>query len=216
MHESANNFILFVKSILPDFFLNKIVLDVGGGDINGNNSYLFENCIYHVNDVIYAPNVTIISRTKDITFEPNSFDTIISSECFEHDPDYKLSFLKIYELLKPGGLFLFTCASTGRPEHGTRRTTPTDSYGTIGNIPDMIDYYYNLTIEDINDITSLDYVFSTWDSYYENNTHDLYFLGLKKDDNYNFKTLPIYKNIFVENTTSKLKMGEDTVEKIFL
>ena len=28
-------------------------------------------------------------------------------------------------MLKPGGLFFFTCGGSGRVEHGTRRTTPT-------------------------------------------------------------------------------------------
>jgi cyclopropane fatty-acyl-phospholipid synthase-like methyltransferase len=63
-----------------------------------------------------------VSKTKDLPFGNNTFDTIISSECFEHDPEYKESFIKIYNMLKPDGLFCFTCASTGRNEHGTRRT----------------------------------------------------------------------------------------------
>jgi hypothetical protein len=28
--------------------------------------FLFENCEYHGNDVIYANNVTIVSKTKDL------------------------------------------------------------------------------------------------------------------------------------------------------
>ena len=110
MHDQARDFTLFVKSILNDFFINKQVLDVGSGDINGNNRFLFENCQYVGNDVIQAPNVTIVSKTKDLPFEENTFDTIISTECFEHDPEYKESFIKIYNMLKPDGLFCFTCA----------------------------------------------------------------------------------------------------------
>mgnify|MGYP003324823520 CR=1 FL=1 len=71
------------------------MLDVGSGDINGNNNFLFENCEYNGNDVTEAKNVTIVSRTKDLPFEKESFDTIISTECFEHDPEYKESFLKM-------------------------------------------------------------------------------------------------------------------------
>jgi len=105
MHIQAQDFTLFVKKILSDFFINKVVLDVGSGDINGNNRFLFENCEYHGNDVIEANNVTIVSKTKDLPFEDNTFDTIISTECFEHDPEYKDSFVKIYNILKPDGLF---------------------------------------------------------------------------------------------------------------
>ena len=162
MHPDARDFTVFVKKIVGDFFINKHVLDVGSGDINGNNRFLFENCEYNGNDVIEAPNVTIVSKTKDLPFQSNTFDTIVSTECFEHDPEYKESFLKIYDMLKPDGLFCFTCASTGRPEHGTRRTTPQDSYGTIGKLDDMSDYYKNLTELDLNEVlklNSMGYIF---------------------------------------------------------
>ena len=179
MHEQARQFTLFIKSILPYYFHSKVVLDVGSGDINGNNRFLFENCIYQGNDVIQAPNVTIVSKTKDLPFPDNYFDTIVSTECFEHDPEYKESFLKIYKMLKPEGLFCFTCASTGRYEHGTRRTTPQDSYGTIGNLDDMSDYYKNLTETDLNEVLNLNELFSKWDTYYNAESNDLYFLGIK-------------------------------------
>ena len=137
MHPEANDFINFVKNTLSFYFINKIVLDVGAGDINGNNRHLFTNCDYNGNDVIESNNVTIVSLTKDLPFENEYFDTIVSTECFEHDPTYSESFNKIYDMLKPNGLFAFTCAGHGRYEHGTRRTTPNDSYGTIGNIENM-------------------------------------------------------------------------------
>lgn len=74
----------------------------GSGDINGNNCELFKNCSYEGNDVIKAKNVTIVSRTKNLSFNNCIFDTIVSTECFEHEPEYKESFLK---MLKPDGLF---------------------------------------------------------------------------------------------------------------
>lgn len=180
MHIQARDFTIFVKSILYDYFINKRVLDVGSGDINGNNQFLFDNCHYEGNDVIDTRNVTIVSKTKDLPFENESFDTITSTECFEHDPEYKHSLLKIIEMLKPDGLFFFTCASTGRPEHGTRRTTPNHSYGTIGKIEDMEDYYKNLTEKDIMDVLDLKSIFSVWDTYYNSKSNDLYFLGIKR------------------------------------
>jgi SAM-dependent methyltransferase len=203
MHDQAKNFTIFVKQIFSDFFINKRVLDVGSGDINGNNRFLFENCNYDGNDVIHANNVTIVSKTKDLPFEDNTFDTIISTECFEHDPEYKESLLKIYKMLKPDCLFCFTCASTGRNEHGTRRTSPRDSYGTIGNLSDMSDYYKNLTEIDINDVLPFNNLFSVWDTYYNSESKDLYFLGIKKG-NSNFNSLPKYVDTGVVNTTSNI------------
>lgn len=193
MHPQAVHFTQFVQSILPSYFSNKTVLDVGCGDINGTNRDLFTDCLYHGNDVIQAKNVTIVSRTKDLPFEEHYFDTIVSSECFEHDPDYVLSLLKIYNMLKPDGLFFFTCASSGRPEHGTRRTSPQDSFGTIGNVEDMQDYYKNITTDDLNDVLNLKQMFSSFNSYYNKDTCDLYFVGIKNGvEMVNKKSLPIY------------------------
>ena len=205
MHPEAKAFTVFVKQILFDYFINKRVLDVGSGDINGNNRFLFENCEYHGNDVINARNVTIVSKTKDLPFTDESFDTIISTECFEHDPEYKESFIKIYNLLKPDGLFCFTCASTGRGEHGTRRTSPHDSYGTIGNLEDMSDYYKNLTELDLNEVLPVNKMFSTWDTYFNSHTKDLYFVGIKKGIS-NLNSLDKYVNHCVTNTSCNINV----------
>jgi SAM-dependent methyltransferase len=205
MHPQVIDFTIFVKKILFNFFINKKVLDVGSGDINGNNRFLFENCDYEGNDVIQAENVTIVSKTKDLPFPENTFDTIISTECFEHDPEYKESFIKIYNILKPDGLFCFSCASTGRPEHGTRRTSPHDSYGTIGNLEDMVDYYKNLTEIDLNEVLQLNNLFSVWDTYYNSETKDLYFVGIKKGNN-NISSLEKYVKEYVINTSSNINI----------
>jgi SAM-dependent methyltransferase len=206
MHTQARDFTLFVKNILGQYFIDKYVLDVGSGDINGNNRFLFTNCKYEGNDVVEARNVTIVSKTKDLPFDSNTFDTIVSTECFEHDPEYEKSFIKIYDMLKPNGLFFFTCASTDRPEHGTRRTSPGDSYGTIGNLHDMIDYYKNLTETDLNDVLKLNTLFSVWDTYYNAEGKDLYFVGIKKDSSsLNVSSsLAKYVNHHVTNTSSNV------------
>ena len=180
MHGEARDFTLFVKAAFPDSFCGKKVLDVGAGDINGNNRFLFDDCEYDGNDVVAAPNVTVVARTKDLPFADATFDTIISTECFEHDPEYADSFRTIYRLLKPNGMFCFSCASTGRHEHGTRRTSPHDSYGTIGQLEDMSDYYKNLTIRDVDRVIHLDSVFAPWKSFYNSFSCDLYFYGFKK------------------------------------
>jgi SAM-dependent methyltransferase len=202
MHQEAKDFLNYVKNVLPDFFINKNVLDVGGGDINGNNQYLFENCNYNSNDVCQAPNVTIISKTKDLEFDDNTFDTIISSECFEHDVEYELSIIKIYKMLKPGGLFCFTCASTGRPEHGTNRTSPYDCYATMANLPKFSDYYKNLTIQDINNVLELNKYFLQWNAYYNFNSCDLYFIGIKNTPIHNYLSIPP----FIYNYTNQVKI----------
>ena len=42
MHDQARHFMQWAKSVVGDYFRSKRVLDVGSGDINGNNRYLFE------------------------------------------------------------------------------------------------------------------------------------------------------------------------------
>jgi len=182
MHEQARNFTLFVQDNFLNFFINKRVLDVGSGDINGNNRFLFnDQCQYEGNDVFAARNVTIVCKTSALPFENESFDTIVSTECFEHDPEYADSFRKIVAMLKPGGLFFFTCASTDRAEHGTRRTSPQDSFGTIGNVEGWPDYYKNLTIEDFDAAVDVKKTFASYGAYYHAGAKDLYFWGIKKD-----------------------------------
>jgi hypothetical protein len=83
-------------------------------------------------------------------------------------------------MLKENGLFVFSCAGFGRPKHGTRKTTPNCSYGTIHNMTDMQDYYKNLTIKDINNVLDLNEKFISWNSYYNLKSKDLYFIGIKK------------------------------------
>jgi SAM-dependent methyltransferase len=138
--------------------------------------------LYEGNDVAPGKNVTIVSPTSKLPFPDDMFDVIISTECFEHDPEWELSFKKIYKMLKPGGLFCFTCASTGRPEHGTRRTTMQDSFGCKNGIVGWTDYYLNLTIEHVKTLEPLEDVFSKVNCYYNSISHDLYFWGIKKTD----------------------------------
>jgi SAM-dependent methyltransferase len=198
MHDQAKNFTIHIKNSFPDFFKDKRVLDVGSGDINGNNRFLFDNCSYEGNDVYSAPNVTIVSKTTALQFDDESFDTICSTECFEHDPEYEGSFQKIVKMLKPGGIFFFTCASTGRPEHGTRRTSPRDSYGTIGNVDGWTDYYKNLTFKELDDSVNVKNTFALYSSWYCPQTKDLYFYGIKNGGSRTYNQITYTQNSCVQ------------------
>lgn len=54
---------------------------------------------------------------RQIPFESNSFDAIISEDVFEHIADYPQAFREIYRVLKPGGVHIFTV-----PVHEGRAT----------------------------------------------------------------------------------------------
>lgn len=175
-HPEQRTFMLSVKNKFPNRFSNCKVLDIGSLDINGNNRYLFEKYEYTGVDIGPGKNVDVVCRGHEYKND-TLFDIVISSECFEHDEFWNLTIQNAIDLLKPDGLLLFSCATTGRPEHGTRRSHPQDSPFTsqLEN-----DYYMNLTDEDV--ISKIDmsqfskYEFEsrlTW-------PQDLYFWGIKK------------------------------------
>lgn len=174
-HYEQQQFMLSVKDRFPQLFKGVRVLDIGSLDINGNNRYLFEDYEYVGVDIGPGPNVDIISRGHEYR-DDKEFDLVISSECFEHDEFWALTFLNGVSLLKPKGLFLFSCATHGRGEHGTRRTSPQDSPFTsqLQN-----DYYRNLGEEDFKGL-DLDTLFSEYEFQTRQSPADLYFWGIKK------------------------------------
>jgi len=178
-HKQQADFCLRVKNKFPSFFENtKVVLDVGSLDINGSNKTLFAvGTNYTGIDLAPGKNVDAISKGHEWGAPDNHYDTIISTECFEHDMFYEKTFQNIIRMLKPGGLFLFTCATTGRPEHGTRRTTSKDSPFT-SSISDWEDYYKNLTELDVRAAIDVDLIFSTYHFEVGREPFDLYFYGV--------------------------------------
>lgn len=177
-HLAQKNFFLEVKTKHPHFFKKCSVLDVGSLDINGNNRFLFEEYEYIGLDVGEGPNVDIVVKGHEYKTD-KLYDVVISSECFEHDMYYKETIKNCIDLTKSGGLFTFTCASTGRPEHGTRRTKPEDA-PFLNEIDEWGDYYKNLTENDMREIFSPDDLFSSYEFIYDSIHFDLYFWGIKK------------------------------------
>lgn len=173
MHLACKQFMDFMKHNFPKSFKDCSVLDVGSQDINGNNRYLFENCEYVGIDLGPGKNVDIVSHVKD--FEPcYQFDTIISTNAFEHDKYFAESLKAITNrLLKPGGVFIFSAATEGTPEHGTAKEWP-------GHSPHTNDFYKNLNKDDIIEAIDCDSIFSLYSLSVFGN--DLRFFGIKKND----------------------------------
>jgi hypothetical protein len=170
-HQSQLNFVHSVKDIFPYFFKNKKVLEVGSLDINGTVRIFFNNCDYVGVDLAEGNGVDLVGRIHMLPLIDNSFDTVISCECFEHDKHWKETFETMWRIAK--GLVIFSCATTGRPEHGTTATSPADS-------PFTNDYYKNLTEEDFREAFYLNDMFSKYEFKVNQRPEDLYFWGLKK------------------------------------
>lgn len=172
-HEAQIKYLLQVKSKFPERFINCRVLDIGSLDLNGNNRYLFDNYKYLGVDIGYGENVDLVCRGHEVN-DAHGFDVVISTECLEHDEFWHKTLNNMIKLTKANGLMLFSCATTGRPEHGTTRTSPADS-------PYTNDYYKNLGIEDIDKAIDFSHYFKQYEFTVQTSPScDLYFWGIKK------------------------------------
>lgn len=176
MHWQAYSFVTSVKSAFPEHFTNSCVAEFGSSTVNYSIKNTFENpSRYFGIDLAPGKNVDIVANAKDV-FVGTDFDVTISCECFEHNPYYLETFNNMCQHTKAGGLVIFTCATTGRPEHGTSRTSPEESPGSqqIG-----WDYYNNLTKNDFEKV-EMDEIFQHYSFHINNSSNDLYFVGIKK------------------------------------
>lgn len=152
-------------------FIDKDIIEIGSLIINGSLRQIFvEPKSYLGVDIGSGPGVDLVSKGHEVDFPSDSFDVALSAECFEHDQHWIKTFQKMIDLVKPGGMIVFSCATTGRPEHGT---TATDA----GSSPFTTDYYKNLTEIDFRQNFDIPKLFSKYEFIGERNHHDLYFWG---------------------------------------
>tara|TARA_R110000751_G_scaffold46368_14_gene104438 strand:- start:209 stop:736 length:528 start_codon:yes stop_codon:yes gene_type:complete len=170
-HKEQQEFIQYVKSSVPMFFFHKSVIDIGSRDVNGNNREYFLGGSYVGVDITPGDNVDVVCKGHE--YESDPVDVTISTECFEHDMYWGETINNMVKLTKPGGLVVFTCASTSRPEHGTRRTSEGKEHWDQEEWPD---YYMNLTENHVRQVLVCDKVFSTYK--FIDGGSDLYFYGI--------------------------------------
>lgn len=152
------------------------VLEVGSYDVNGSVRRLFAAADRYLGvDLVQGPGVDVVVAGKDYNSSDGSFDVTLSGECFEHDEDWRETFAAMVRLTRPGGLVVFTCASRGRIEHGTRRTTASESPGTqaLGS-----DYYRNVLPIEVAALP-LEAWFEESAMHFAPGPADLYFCGIR-------------------------------------
>jgi len=169
-HEDQMNFVRGVKRGFPEFFKNRSVLEIGSLDINGSVRQFFEDCEYIGCDLGEGKGVDVIAYGHELDYPDKHFDVSISCECFEHDKHWEKTFKNMTRMTS--GLVIFTCATEGRPEHGTSSRNPSDA-------PFTNDYYRNLTDKDFKNMMDFEYYFRIWNFHTNHNSHDLYFWGLR-------------------------------------
>jgi SAM-dependent methyltransferase len=145
------------------------LLEIGSLDVNGSVRAWFPGADPYVGiDLGPGPAVDVVASGHDFGRDA-SFDTVVTTECLEHDPGWRETLANIVRVLRPGGRLVLTCATTGRHEHGTTRTSPAMS-------PSTNDHYRNLTAADVVgalDGLRVDLVATCWSSF------DLYLVARK-------------------------------------
>lgn len=111
------------------------VLEIGSLDINGGvRDLLRDKAQYTGVDEQEGPGVDVVMNFLDY-IPPEPVDVVLCLEVLEHTADWPKIVFHAAECLKPKGMFLMTCATTGRPAHSARGTGPIQ--------PD--EYYRNVT-----------------------------------------------------------------------
>jgi len=112
----------------PTGSLSLNILDIGSADINGNNFDAIQETSFHYNensrnssfslryfglDMDEGYNVDVVRdpEAAKLWDHDETFDVILSSNCFEHDNFFWDTFLKISAALKPGGFILLIVPS---------------------------------------------------------------------------------------------------------
>jgi hypothetical protein len=174
-HSQQRAFCESVKTKFSGAFTGKRVLEVGSLNINGTCRELFTDCDYLGIDVVAGKDVDLVVPAHLHKAADGGYDTIISTEALEHDLYWMATLGAIKRMLRAGGLFVLTCATTGRGEHGTARSKPQDAPG----LP-WPDHYRNITEDDVRWVYAPD--MSGWKDYefsIGHETSDLYFYGIK-------------------------------------
>ncbi len=196
MHKEQITYLNKMKEKFPEAFKNKKVLDIGSFNVNGNEKPWFDDCDFIGLDLLPGPGVDVACPANEYDAPDGTFDTIISCECWEHNPYYKESIMNAIRMLKSGGYFIWTCATTGRPVHGTKtqdnidksnkktaQGNSSENWITMPNVEREDwdnEYYKNVTEEDIREFCDVDSIFVSYEFEVENNHCDLYFWGIKK------------------------------------
>ena len=168
-HPAQMYFVANLRNKFPDYFIRKDVLEIGSLNINGSIREFFQQCVYIGVDIGPGKDVDIVAHGENLAYQDGSFDVVASCECFEHNPEWVATFNNMVRMSR--GLVFFSCATTGRAEHGTPSTSPHDA-------PYCGEYYKNLTKEDILAECDLS-PFKEYEFSVNHEAHDLYFWGIK-------------------------------------
>lgn len=124
MHKSAHE---IGAKFLERYFATDMhkILEVGAYDVNGPlKDFKRQDCEWIGVDLEAGKGVdVVIERASKLPFEDNSFDVVVATSVFEHDPTFWLTFNEILRVVKQSG-FIYICA----PSNGWVHRYPMDVY----------------------------------------------------------------------------------------
>ena len=110
VHQQARDFIASSRSRLS-------VLEIGSRNVNGSLRDLFEGWNFTGIDSCPGDGVDIVADGGTWDGDGRQFDIVLCAEVLEHAQNWREIVDNAYRLLKFGGMFIGTAASTGRPAH---------------------------------------------------------------------------------------------------
>ena len=119
--------------------LNKVVLDIGGKNVNGSLRSIFEDLgmKYICLDIEEHSSVDIVSKPGNkLPFDNESIDLIVSTSCFEHDPCFWITFKEMSRIIKLDG-FIYVNA----PTNGVYHCCPGDNWRFYSDAGQALAYY---------------------------------------------------------------------------
>jgi len=170
-HPEQRVFFEKMRDTFPDAFEAVSVLEVGSLNINGTVRDFFDDDDYTGVDLVEGPGVDLVCAGQSLGYVDDWFDVVVSAECFEHNSEWVATFANMARMSSK--YVFFTCASTGRAEHGTHGAHPGDS-------PATHDYYQNLTEQDFREAFDLPTMFAEYEFEFNAESCDLYFYGVKR------------------------------------
>jgi len=177
MHHEPMHFIYETKTLHSELFIGKRWLEIGSGNCFPKAKSHSKDCEWVGVDIEKGDGVDVVSLGH--LYKSNQlFDVVCAFEVFEHDPYIDLTVTNMIEHLKPGGLFMMTCAYLGRKEHGTSRSHPVAMPFTQ-EMDSWKDFYKNRTPEDFRSIPMFKELIN---GYWVINelSKDLYYRGWKR------------------------------------
>lgn len=167
MHREILDWLDYVKNTIggryPHLYKGCRVLDIGSLDVCGTAKPYWRDCAYTGLDIALGPNVDVVSVCHEWDPPEGPYEVVVSFDALEHDMHWRKTLPAMDRLLKPGGLMVLTCASTGRLKHGTVDSIPSSSPLTVACGGEWGSYYANLSEADVRSALDIERIFWSWE-----------------------------------------------------